>query len=228
MEDSILNKYLDEIGREALLSEEEERNLAQRIQTGDERALNKLVKANLRFVVAIASHYQGKGLSIDDLVSEGNMGLIKAARKFDSTRGLRFVNYAVVFIRQNIEKALDKESAQQRVEATQSGGIRSLDTPFNGRSNMSLLSVLINGNADGADEPAFNHNMENAVEKALLALNERETIVICAFFGIEKERQTMYEIAEDMGLKRERVRQIRDRAIRRLRKEYRQQMEALR
>ena len=228
MEDSILNKYLDEIGRETLLSEEEERKLSARIKAGDERALNKLVEANLRFVVAIARQYQGKGLAMDDLISEGNLGLIKAAGKFDAEKGTRFVNYAVVFIRQAIEKALGKETAEQRVEATQNGGVRSLDTPFNGRSNMSLLHVLADGNAPEADERAFTNNMERAVEKALLTLNERESQVACAYFGIEKERLTMAEIAEDMGLKRERVRQIRDRAVRRLRKEYRQQMSELR
>lgn len=228
MEDSILNKYLDEIGREALLSEEEERRLSARIKGGDERALNKLVEANLRFVVAIARQYLGKGLPMDDLVSEGNMGLIKAAGKFDATKGTRFVNYAVVFIRQAIEKAVGKETAEQRVEATQSGGTRSLDTPFNGRSNMSLLSVLADGNAADADERTYNHNLERAVERALLSLNERESQVVCAYFGIEKERETMAEIAEDMGLKRERVRQIRNRAVRRLRKEFRHQMQGLR
>ena len=116
MEDKILNTYLDEIGREQLLTEEEEARLSARVLKGDERALNKLIEANLRFVVVIARQYQGKGLSMEDLVSEGNMGLMKAATKFDATRGLRFVNYAVVFIRRQIEKALDKESAEQRVE----------------------------------------------------------------------------------------------------------------
>ena len=118
MEDKILNTYLDEIGREQLLTEEEEARLSARVLKGDERALNKLIEANLRFVVVIARQYQGKGLSMEDLVSEGNMGLMKAATKFDATRGLRFVNYAVVFIRRQIEKALDKESAEQRVEST--------------------------------------------------------------------------------------------------------------
>ena len=228
MEDNILNKYLDEIGRETLLSQEEESKLATRIKAGDERALNKLVEANLRFVVAIARQYQGKGLAMDDLISEGNLGLMKAAGKFDATRGLRFVNFAVVHIRQAIEKALNKETAEQRVEATRSGSSRSLDTPFNGRSNMSLLSILADGNATDSDERAFNSNMEQAVEKALLTLNERETQVVCAYFGIEQEKLTLAEIAEDMELKRERVRQIRDRAVRRLRKEYRNQMAGLR
>ena len=118
MEDSILNKYLDEIGREQLLSEEQEARLSARILQGDERALNRLIEANLRFVVVIARQYQGQGLSMEDLVSEGNLGLMKAARKFDATRGLRFVNYAVVFIRQQIEKAVRKESDEQRVEST--------------------------------------------------------------------------------------------------------------
>ena len=124
MEDSILNKYLDEIGRENLLTEEQERDLSERIRKGDERALNKLVEANLRFVVAIARQYKGKGLSMEDLVSEGNIGLMKAAGKYDANRGLRFVNYAVVFVRQQIEKALKAESAEQRVENRRDGQTR--------------------------------------------------------------------------------------------------------
>ena len=111
MEDKLLNKYLDEIGRETLLSEEQERELSLRIRQGDERAFNRLVEANLKFVVAIARQYQGKGLPMEDLVSEGNLGLLKAAGKYDASRGLRFVNYAVVFIRQQIEKALKVESS---------------------------------------------------------------------------------------------------------------------
>ena len=121
MSNNILNQYLDEIGREQLLSEDEERKLASRIQKGDERALNRLIETNLRFVVSIARQYQGQGLSMEDLVSEGNMGLMKAAAKFDGSRGLRFVNYAVVFIRQQIEKALKKENSDLRVESDANG-----------------------------------------------------------------------------------------------------------
>lgn len=218
MEDSILNKYLDEIGREQLLSAEEEARLSARILKGDERALNKLIEANLRFVIVIARQYQGKGLSMEDLVSEGNMGLMKAASKYDATRGLRFVNYAVVFIRRQIEKALDKESAEQRVESMRDGQTRSVDAPLGSKANVSLLSVLVNADSPMADQCVYDANLAEAIEQALMELNERERAVINAYFGIGEERMTMAEIGEQMGLKRERVRQIRDRATRRMRK----------
>ena len=218
MEDSILNKYLDEIGREQLLSEEQEARLSARILQGDERALNRLIEANLRFVVVIARQYQGQGLSMEDLVSEGNLGLMKAARKFDASRGLRFVNYAVVFIRQQIEKAVRKESDELRVESTRDGQTRSVDAPLGSKANVSLLSVLVNTDSPQADQRVYNASLENAVERSLQTLNERETFVINAYFGIGEERQTMAEIAERMDLKRERVRQIRNRAVRRLKK----------
>ena len=220
MEDSILNKYLDEIGRENLLTEEQERDLSERIRKGDERALNKLVEANLRFVVAIARQYKGKGLSMEDLVSEGNIGLMKAAGKYDAGRGLRFVNYAVVFVRQQIEKALKAESAEQRVENRRDGQTRSVDAPLGAKTNMSLLSVLVDGNASLADERVYKASVEQAVMAALQTLDERELKVVNACFGVGQEALTMAEIAEDMGLKRERVRQIRDRAVRRMKKAY--------
>lgn len=224
MEDSILNKYLDEIGRESLLTEEQERTLSQRIRQGDERALNRLVEANLRFVVAVARQYQGKGLSMEDLVSEGNIGLMKAASKYDAGRGLRFVNYAVVFVRQQIERALKAESAEQRVETRRDGQTRSVDAPLGTKTNMSLLSVLVDGNAPLADERVYNASVERAVMAALQSLDERGLKVVNAYFGIGQENLTMAEIAQDMGLKRERVRQIRDRAVRRMRKIYKQRL----
>lgn len=228
MEDSKLNKYLDEIGREQLLTAEQEQQLSARILKGDERALNRMIEANLRFVVAIARQYQGKGLSMDDLVSEGNMGLMKAAAKYDAKRGLRFANYAVVFIRQQIEKALEKESAEQRVETTRDGQTRSVDAPLSGHTNVNLLSVLVDANSPLADERVYNANIEAAVEYALKGLDERESQVINAYFGIGQENLTMAEIADDMQLKRERVRQIRDRAVRRLRKAYKQRLAEMR
>ena len=227
MEDSILNKYLDEIGREQLLSEEEEARLSARIMKGDERALNKLIEAHLRFVIVIARQYQGQGLAMEDLVSEGNMGLMKAAGKYDATRGLRFVNYAVVFIRQQIEKALKKESAEQRVESTRDGQTRSVDAPLGSKANVSLLSVLVNTDSPQADQRVYDANLEEAVERALQTLNERETTVINAFFGLGEERMTMAEIGERMNLKRERVRQIRNKAVRQLRKAYVQRLREL-
>ena len=179
-----MNKYLDEIGRESLLTEEQERDLSERISKGDERALNKLVEANLRFVVAIARQYKGKGLSMEDLVSEGNIGLVKAAGKYDAGRGLRFVNYAVVFVRQQIEKALKAESAEQRVENRRDGQTRSVDAPLGAKTNMNLLSVLVDGNAPLADERVYNASVEQAVMAALQTLDERELKVVNACFGV--------------------------------------------
>ena len=228
MIDNTLNIYLDEIGRESLLSVEEERRLSARIKAGDERALNKLIQANLRFVVTIARSYQGKGLTMDDLVSEGNIGLMKAARKYDSERGLRFVNYAVVFIRQQIEKALKQESAELRVENAKDGLSRSVDAPLGNRANISLLSVLSDVNSPLADVRVYDSAIADAVEYALRSLSEREHQVIAAYYGIEQEHLTMAEIAEDMQLKRERVRQIRNRAVRRLRKAYKNRLSELR
>ncbi len=227
-----MNKYLDEIGREKLLTEAEEQRLSERIKKGDERALNRLVEANLRFVVSIARQYQGQGLSMDDLVSEGNIGLMKAARNFDASRGIRFVGYAVVHVRRQIEKALKAENAVTIGGVTYSGGntapnglaqgrqTRSVDAPLGAKNNMSLLSVLADANVTMADERLHSEAMERATEEALDSLQGRESTVINAWFGIGQESLTMAEIAEDMGLKRERVRQIRDRAIRRLRKAY--------
>lgn len=227
MEDTILNKYLDEIGREKLLSQEQEQQLSARILAGDQRALNKLIEANLRFVVVIARQYQGQGLSMEDLVSEGNLGLMKAATKYDAAKGLRFVNYAVVFIRRQIEQALKTESSERRVETVRDGQTRSVDAPLGTKSNMSLLSVLVDTNAPIADERVYNSSVEKAVEYALRGLDSRESQVINAFFGIGQDSLTMQEIADDMHLKRERVRQIRNRAIRRLKKAYRKKLAEL-
>lgn len=228
MNDSSLNVYLDEIGQSQLLSEDEERSLARRIKAGDERALNKLIERNLRFVVSIARQYQGKGLAIDDLISEGNIGLMKAARKFDAERGLRFVNYAVAFVRQQIEKALLKESSEMRVESGRAGQSRSVDAPLGGRANMSLLSVLTDAASPLADERVYSSAIADALEYALHTLNDREHKVVVAYFGIEQDHLTMSEIAADMGLKRERVRQIRNRAIRRLKQNYKRRLAELR
>ena len=217
MEDSGLNKYLDEIGRESLLSAEEESRLSVQIQQGNEHALTRLVEANLRFVVSIANQYKGRGLQMEDLVSEGNLGLMKAATKFDASRGTRFINYAVVHVRQQIERALDQQTEPPRKLKQMS---TSVDAPLGHRTNMSLLSVLINKDAPMADERVYSEAIEDAIEQALQTLDERESKVVNAFFGINQEHETMAEIAEDMDLKRERVRQIRDKAIRKLRKAY--------
>lgn len=220
MEDSKLNQYLDKIGCEQLLTYDEERQLSERILQGDGRALNRLVEANLRLVVSVARQYQGKGLTIDDLISEGNIGLMKAAGKYDATRGLRFAAYANNFIRQQIERALKVESAEQRLETVRDGQTRSVDAPLSSHTNVSLLSVLVNTNSPMADERVYQSSMATAIEHTLNVLNERERIVVNAWFGIGQEHLTMAEIAADLQLKRERVRQIRNRAIRRMRKTY--------
>lgn len=218
MEDKSLNLYLDEIGREELLSAEQERVLSERILKGDSRAVGKLVEANLRFVVKIAAQYRGQGLQLDDLISEGNIGLMKAAAKFDASRGTRFVNYAVAQVRQEIERAIRE----------QNGKPMSVDAPMNGRTNMNLLSVLVNPDSPMADRRVYSETVEQSVEFALRSLPERERRVVETFFGLDRERETLAEIAEDMGLKRERVRQIRDRAVRRLRKTFRHKLSELR
>ena len=231
MEDSALNRYLDEIGKEQLLTDDEERQLAERIAKGDDRALSKLIEANLKFVVTVARQYKGRGVAMEDLVSEGNIGLMKAAAKFDASKGVRFVNYAVVHIRQAIEKAIDQQAGLYQVPkdvkqdlARQQSIPVSVDAPLGHRTNMSLLSVLVNKDAPLADERVHSEAIEDAIEYALGTLDDRERRVVNAFFGINQEHETMAEIAEDMDLKRERVRQIRDKAIRKLRRGYKAYM----
>jgi RNA polymerase primary sigma factor len=234
MEDSALNRYLDEIGKGQLLSDEEERALSARILQGDQRALSKLVEANLRFVVTIARQYKGQGLSMEDLVSEGNLGLMKAAGRFDATKGVRFVNYAVVHVRQAIEKAIEQQTGlykvpkdvKDEITARQQSMPLSVDAPLGHRANLSLLSVLVNRDAPLADERIHSEAIEDAVEFALGSLDARESRVVNAFYGIGQEHETMAEIAEDMELKRERVRQIRDKAIRKLRKAYKRHLKS--
>ena len=234
MEDSALNRYLDEIGKGQLLSDEEERALSARILQGDQRALSKLVEANLRFVVTIAGQYKGQGLSMEDLVSEGNLGLMKAAGRFDATKGVRFVNYAVVHVRQAIEKAIEQQTGlykvpkdmKDEITARQQSMPLSVDAPLGHRANLSLLSVLVNRDAPLADERIHSEAIEDAVEFALGSLDARESRVVNAFYGIGQEHETMAEIAEDMDLKRERVRQIRDKAIRKLRKAYKRHLKS--
>ena len=229
MEDSALNRYLDEIGKGQLLSDEEERALSARILQGDQRALSKLVEANLRFVVTIARQYKGQGLSMEDLVSEGNLGLMKAAGRFDATKGVRFVNYAVVHVRQAIEKAIEQQTGlykvpkdvKDEITARQQSMPLSVDAPLGHRANLSLLS-----DAPLADERIHSEAIEDAVEFALGSLDARESRVVNAFYGIGQEHETMAEIAEDMDLKRERVRQIRDKAIRKLRKAYKRHLKS--
>lgn len=235
MEDSALNRYLDEIGKEALLSDQVEKELSAQILNGDAKALSKLVEANLRFVVAVARQYKGRGIAMEDLVSEGNIGLMKAASKYDARKGVRFVNYAVVYVREAIEKYIDQQAGlyqvpkdvKDEVVARQQSMPLSVDAPLGHRTNVSLLSVLVNQDAPMADERVHSDAVEEAVEFALGVLNPRETKVVNAFFGIGQERETMAEIAEDLDVKRERVRQIRDKAVRKLRKAYKARLREL-
>ena len=216
-----------------MLTNDEERQLAERIAKGDDRALSKLIEANLKFVVTVARQYKGKGVAMEDLVSEGNIGLMKAAAKFDASKGVRFVNYAVVHIRQAIEKAIDQQGGLYQIPkdvkqdlVRQQSIPLSVDAPLGHRTNMSLLSVLVNKDAPLADERVHSEAIEDAIEYALGTLNERERRVVNAFFGIDQEHETMAEIAEDMDLKRERVRQIRDISVRKLRKAYRNKLKS--
>ena len=184
MTDNGLNNYLDEIGRQQLLSDEQERELSEKILQGDKSAVSSLVEANLRFVVKIATYYRGQGLQMDDLVSEGNIGLMNAATKFDASKGTRFVNYAAPFVRRQIERALEQQNGLYKIPkdadllARQNGHPLSVDAPLGARSNMNLLSVLVNQDAPQADERVYSEAIEKAVEYALTSLSERESQVI--------------------------------------------------
>ena len=260
-ESASLDKYLQEIGKEDLITVEEEVELAQRIRKGDQRALEKLTRANLRFVVSVAKQYQNQGLSLPDLINEGNLGLIKAAEKFDETRGFKFISYAVWWIRQYILQALAEQSRIVRLPLNQVGSLNkinkafsrfeqeherrpspeelaetldlpaekvadtlrvsgrhiSVDAPFVEGEDNSLLDVLVNDDSPVADKTLINESLSTEVERALATLTERERDIIRLFFGINCQEMTLEEIGEKFGLTRERVRQIKEKAIRRLR-----------
>ena len=260
-ESASLDKYLQEIGKEDLITVEEEVELAQRIRKGDQRALEKLTRANLRFVVSVAKQYQNQGLSLPDLINEGNLGLIKAAEKFDETRGFKFISYAVWWIRQSILQALAEQSRIVRLPLNQVGSLNkinkafsrfeqeherrpspeelaetldlpaekvadtlrvsgrhiSVDAPFVEGEDYSLLDVLVNDDSPVADKTLINESLSTEVERALATLTERERDIIRLFFGINCQEMTLEEIGEKFGLTRERVRQIKEKAIRRLR-----------
>ncbi len=260
-ESASLDKYLQEIGKEDLITVEEEVELAQRIRKGDQRALEKLTRANLRFVVSVAKQYQNQGLSLPDLINEGNLGLIKAAEKFDETRGFKFISYAVWWIRQSILQALAEQSRIVRLPLNQVGSLNkinkafarfeqenerrpspeelaatldlpaekvadtlrvsgrhiSVDAPFVEGEDNSLLDVLVNDDSPIADRTLINESLSTEVERALSTLTERERDIIRLFFGINTQEMTLEEIGEKFGLTRERVRQIKEKAIRRLR-----------
>ena len=241
-ESESLEKYLQEIGREELLSTDEEVELAQRIRKGDRKALDRLTKANLRFVVSVAKQYQNQGMSLPDLINEGNLGLIKAAEKFDETRGFKFISYAVWWIRQSILQAIAEQSRIVRVPLNQVGSVNkinrmlnkfdqekvdeammvntrhvSVDAPFVDGEDNSLLDVLVNDEAPMADRQLVIESLRSEIAAVLKTLNERERNVITAFYGIGQPEMTLEEIGNKFGLTRERVRQIKEKAIRRLR-----------
>ncbi len=258
-----LEKYLQEIGREELLTAEEEVNLAQRIREGDQRALEKLIRANLRFVVSVAKQYQNQSLSLNDLINEGNLGLVKAAQRFDETKGFKFISYAVWWIRQSIIQALAEQSRLVRLPLNKVGSLTkinkalaeleqqyereptaeelatlleispeevaatmnistrhvSVDAPFTDGESNSLLDVLENHDTDRTDMGMEYHDsLRKETERTLATLTERERGVLKLFFGIGVEHpMTLQDIGEEFGLTRERVRQIKDKAINKLR-----------
>jgi RNA polymerase primary sigma factor len=260
-ESASLDKYLQEIGKEELITVEEEVELAQRIKKGDQAALEKLTRANLRFVVSVAKQYQNQGLSLPDLINEGNLGLIKAAEKFDETRGFKFISYAVWWIRQSILQALAEQSRIVRLPLNQVGSLNkinkafskfeqeherkpspeelaesldlpadkvadtlrvsgrhvSVDAPFVDGEDNSLLDVLVNNDSPSADRSLIMESLAKEIHRALATLTERESDIISLFFGIGCQEMTLEEIGERFGLTRERVRQIKEKAIRRLR-----------
>ncbi len=262
-ESQSLEKYLQEIGKVDLITPEEEVLLAIRIKEGDQRALEKLTKANLRFVVSVAKQYQNQGLSLSDLINEGNLGLIKAAQRFDETRGFKFISYAVWWIRQSILQALAEQSrivrlplnkvglsnkiskaysqleqeferepsteelaelldiGTEEVETTLGVAARhvSVDAPFVDSEDNSLLDVLENPNADSADADLDHHDsLRCEIERSLSTLTDRQRDVIKLYFGINVEHpMSLEDIGEKFSLTRERVRQIKDKAITKLR-----------
>ena len=260
-ESTALEKYLQDISHEGLISVEEEIELARKIKQGDVKALEKLTKANLRFVVSVAKQYQNQGLSLPDLINEGNLGLIKAAKKYDETRGFKFISYAVFCLRKSIMQAISEQSRLVRVPINQMGIIHklrkvvqqfeqthqrlpsvdemaeqidlpkeriveimsmitkkiSMDAPISTSDDGSLLDVLPNKNSPDADAELLEAGLKKEIERALVALPEREQIILRGYFGINQREMSLEEIGAQTGLTRERVRQLKEKAIRRLR-----------
>jgi len=257
-----LDKYLQEIGREDLITAEDEVELAQKIKQGDTKALDKLVKANLRFVVSVSKQYQNQGLTLPDLINEGNLGLIKAAQRFDETRGFKFISYAVWWIRQSILQAIAEQARIVRLPLNQVGSLNrinkmfskleqefertpspeeiassldieeykvneaqkisgrhvSVDAPFREGEDGTLLDVLSNGNSPNSDITLMNESLQQEIKRSLSTLTDREKDVIILFFGIGIPHPlSLEEIGEKFGLTRERVRQIKEKGVRRLR-----------
>ena len=224
---SVNEKYIEEIVQEQLLSSEEEQALAAKIKLGDAKALEKLTKANLKFVVSLAHHYKNQGLGEDDLVSEGNIGMMHAAQKFDGTKGIRFVSYAAPYIKKAMEEAIKEQTALYKLPKDEKSKFErkrthtiSIDQPIpvGSSNNFTLQHVLENEDAPQADEHLNKELLNFEIKKGLNELNEREKRIIIAIYGLNGTHYTMAEIAENMGLKRERVRQIRNKALRKLHK----------
>jgi RNA polymerase primary sigma factor len=223
-ENRALNAYMKEIGDNKLLSDKEEAELAQRIQEGDSKAMDKLLKANLTFVVSLANQYKNRGLYIEDLISEGNIGMLKAAGKFRPEGHKRFVTFAAPYIREAIEKAIEQQANLYRVPRDvndvalekKRSHVLSIDAPVGGSPELSLGRVIPNHDSPDPDQVLQKDNIENELEQAVRMLAPREQQVVQYFYGIGVETHTMAEIGQEMGLKRERVRQIRDKAVRRL------------
>lgn len=261
-ESQSLDKYLQEIGKVDLLTPDEEITLAKEIKKGNQRSLEKLTKANLRFVVSVAKQYQNQGLSLGDLINEGNLGLIKAAKRFDETRGFKFISYAVWWIRQSILQALAEQSRIVRLPLNRVGALNkigkafsqleqeferepsaselaeeldmsvfevadtlkisgrhlSVDAPFAQGEDNRLLDVIQDERQPSPDSILMEESLKEEVKRALATLSEREAEVIRLYFGLQKEHSlTLEEIGEKFNLTRERVRQIKEKAIRRLR-----------
>jgi RNA polymerase primary sigma factor len=258
---SSLEKYLQEVGKEELLTPDEEVELAQRIKKGDKVALEKLTRANLRFVISVAKQYQFQGLSLPDLINEGNLGLIKAAERFDETKGFKFISYAVWWIRQSILQAIAEQSRVVRLPLNKVGSINklhkayskleqendrtptseelaemvdlpkekvektlqlsgkplSMDAPFDDDEDGSLLDVMENSDAPDADGTLMNESLSREIERTLSVLPEKEKAVIKYFFGLGVPEMSLEEIGQKLNLTRERVRQIKEKGIRRLR-----------
>jgi RNA polymerase primary sigma factor len=261
-ESASLEKYLQDIGKEEMVTPQEEVVLAQRIRQGDQLALNKLTRANLRFVVSVAKQYQNQGLSLPDLINEGNLGLIKAAQRFDETKGFKFISYAVWWIRQSILQAIAEQSRMVRLPLNQIGAMNkvkkalakleqkyqrepspdeiseavelsrdqvrdvlrvnnkpiSMDAPFdNNEENNTLLDVMTNDDLPGTDSHLLSESLSADIHRSLSTLTKRESEVIRMFFGIgHKHNMSLDEIATTLHLTRERVRQIKETGLRRL------------
>lgn len=260
----ILDKYLQEIGREEMLTPDQEVELARRIHEGDRKALDRLVRSNLRFVVSVAKQYQNQGMSLPDLINEGNLGLIKAAEKFDETRGFKFISYAVWWIRQSILQAMSEHSRIVRLPLNHVGSINkihkamaafeqenqrraspeeiaemldipvekvresmrvsgrsvSVDTPFQDGEDGTMLDVMANEDDPGTDSGLNLESLSADIHRALAQLPEREREVLQALFGIGTRELSLEEIGDKYGLTRERVRQIKEKALRHIKLEH--------